>query len=295
VSARPSGRNRDRRAKRNDICARGAGAMSTRRISHERLQHLAAELPPRDRSILQMVATLHLVTGSQLVRVHWPAASDADLRAARRTLLRLAQWRVLARLDRRLGGLGRGSDSWTYAVDTAGQRLLASESRTVARRPHLPRPAFWAHALTASEVYTRLVEATRGTPRSLTQWQGEPEAWRRFAGPYGEQLLLKPDAFVELDDASFTDLYLVEIDTGSQSRPVIRAKLNSYLKYAASGQEQAAQGGVFPRVVFLTTTLPRHGLLVDLLGELPPEHWPLFAVGLVADAPRLLGGEELSP
>ncbi len=262
--------------------------MSTRRISHERLQTIASELTARDRAIVETVARLHLVTGSQLVRLHWPDASDADLRAARRTLVRLTRWRVLARLERRLGGLGRGSTSWTYALDTAGQRLLADERGTAARRPHLPRPAQWQHALTVSEVYTLLAEATHGTAATIARWDGEPSSWRRYTGPFGEPLLLKPDAFVELDHPNFSDLFFLEIDTGSQSRPVIRSKLDAYRRYAASGIEQAAQGGVFPRVYFLTTSEQRHDVLVDLLGELDPELWPLFGAGLVPDAARLL-------
>jgi hypothetical protein len=262
--------------------------MSTRRISHERLQRIARELSERDRAIVEKVARLHLVTGSQLVRVHWPNATDADLRAARRTLVRLTQWRVLARLERRMGGLGRGSTSWTYALDTAGQRLLAREAGVTARRPHLPRPAQWQHALTVSEVYTLLAEATHGTVATIARWDGEPCSWRRYTGPFGEPLLVKPDAFVELDHPSFSDLFFLEIDTGSQSRPVIRAKLDAYRRYAASGVEQGAQGGVFPRVVFLTTSEQRHDVLVDLLSELDPELWPLFGAGLVTDAARLL-------
>lgn len=266
--------------------------MSTRRISHERLLSLSRGLSDRDRALVDTVARLHLVTGSQLVRVHWPDADDADLRAARRTLVRLTQWRVLARLERRLGGLGRGSTSWTYALDTAGQRLLAGEAGVSARRPHLPRPAQWQHALAVSEVYVALIEATRGTATTITRWDGEPASWRRYSGPFGEPLLVKPDAFVELDHPDYADLCFVELDTGTQSRPVIRAKLAAYRRYAASGVEQAAQGGVFPRVVFLTTSEPRLSVLVDLLGELPADSWAMFGAGLVSDAARLLLGSE---
>ena len=262
--------------------------MSTTRSSTRRLRELEAELTARDRAIVEMVARLGLVTGQQVVRVHWPEASEADLRAGRRTLQRLTQWRVLARLERRQGGLGRGSTSWTYALDTAGQRLVASEAGTAPRRPHLPRPAFWGHALLASEIYTRLAEATAGSDVQVAQWQGEPASWRRYGGAYGEQLLVKPDAFVEVDHPDFSDLFFVEVDTGSQSRTVIRTKIQSYQRLAASGVEQAAQGGVFPKVMVLTTTTQRQALLVDVLGELPAEAWSLFGVGLVTETARLL-------
>jgi hypothetical protein len=234
-----------------------------------------------------MVTRLHLVTGSQLLRVHWPDASAADARAARRTLKRLVDWRVLARLERRLGGLGRGSDSWTYAIDVAGQRLLRLEG--TARRPHLPGPPMWRHALMVSEVYTRLVESLPGTDRRLAEWQGEPATWRDFTGPYGERQRLKPDGFVRITEPGYEDLFMIEADTGSQSRAVIRAKLDAYRRYAASGHAQALHGGVFPQVVFVTTTPARHAVIVNLFGELPPEVWPMFAVGLVTDTARLLG------
>ena len=87
--------------------------MSTHYVSRERLSRLAVELTARDHRIVEMVATLHLVSGRQILRAHWPEASEADARAARRTLVRLTRERVLARLDRRVGGLGRGSEAWT--------------------------------------------------------------------------------------------------------------------------------------------------------------------------------------
>jgi hypothetical protein len=260
--------------------------MSTHYVSRERLSRLAVELTARDHRIVEMVATLHLVSGRQILRAHWPEASEADARAARRTLVRLTRERVLARLDRRVGGLGRGSEAWTYALDTGGQRLLSTGH---ARRPRLPSPAMWAHVLAGSEVYVRLVESLRSSGRHLDLWQGEPACWRRFTGPRGEPVILKPDAFVRVTGRGFTDVAFVEIDTGSQSRAVIRAKLAAYRAYAATGVEQARHG-VFPQVVFIAPHESRHATLVDLVAEQPPPWWPLFAVGQVGDVGRLLGG-----
>jgi hypothetical protein len=55
------------------------------------------------------------------------------------------------------------------------------------------------------------------------------------------------------------------IDTGSQSRTVIRQKLAAYRRYAATGAEQQRHEGVFPLVVFLTTSDERLELLTDLI------------------------------
>jgi protein involved in plasmid replication-relaxation len=261
--------------------------MSTRRISTERLACLAAELTTRDRAVIAMLAAVKLATGNQLRRATLGDDSESGQRAARRELARLVRWRVVARLERRQGGLGRGSDSWTYALDVAGQRLF---DQTGARRPRLPGRPMWAHALVGTEVYTRLIEATRGTDQTVSEWQGEPACWRTFNGGYNERLQLKPDAFVIVSGPEFEDVCFVEIDTGSQSRTVIRSKLETYRRYAATGQEQAARDGVFPLTAFITTTAARHAVLLDLIGELPPETWRLFVVGQVADAARLLTG-----
>ena len=121
-------------------------------------------------------------------------------------------------------------------------------------------------------------------------WQGEPSCWRDYPGPYGESLRLKPDAFVITSGPHYEDMAFVEFDTGSQSRTVIRGKLDAYRRYAASGQEQGAQDGVFPLVVFVTTTQERQAMLLDLLTYLPTEDWRLFAVGQLNDAARLLTG-----
>jgi len=257
------------------------------RITGQRLQLIRAELTEQDWAVVAMLAAVKIANGNQLRRATRSDGSSAAERAARRQLARLTEWRVVARLDRRQGGLGRGSDAWTYALDTTGLRLLDLGR---ARLPHLPGPVMWNHALLGAEVYTRLMEGTRGSGRSLAVWQGEPSCWRDFAGPYGERWRLKPDAFVVVAGTEYEDVCFVEIDTGSQSRAVIRAKLDAYRRYAASGQEQGAQDGVFPLTVFITTTPGRAAMLVDLLGELPTEAWRLFTVGQVADAAQLLTG-----
>lgn len=260
--------------------------MSRRYVSRERLVRLDAELTPRDHDLVHVVGLLRLVSGRQLLSLVWPDATEADARAARRALVRLTRARVLARLDRRVGGLGRGSDAYTYALDTGGQRLLAPGK---ARRPRLPSPAMWRHVLAGSESYVRLAEGLRTSGRVLDEWQGEPECWRRFSAPDGSLARLKPDAFVRVAGLGYTDVTFLETDTGSQSPAVIRAKLASYRAYAMTGAEQAREG-VFPRVVFVVPDPRRQDVIVTLLAEQDPDWWPVFAVGQAADVARLLGG-----
>ena len=148
----------------------------------------------------------------------------------------------------------------------------------------------WQHALLGAEIYTRLVEATRGSDRELALWQGEPDCWRDYPGPYGESMRVKPDAFVIVSGPDYEDVAFVEFDTGSQSRAVMRAKLEAYRRYRASGQEQGVHDGVFPRVVIVTSSPERQAMLLDLLTYLPTEDWQLFKVGQLSDAARLLMG-----
>ena len=81
------------------------------------------------------------------------------------------------------------ANAWTYALGPTGLRLSGDGNR--ARRPSLPSPPMWQHALLGAEIYTRLVEATRGSDRELALWQGEPDCWRDYPGQYGEQVRLK--------------------------------------------------------------------------------------------------------
>lgn len=266
--------------------------MSAVRVSEKRLEQIALELTQRDCAIVGSLFKMKLATGNQLVRLHWPKANEAEKRAARRTLKRLVEWRVLARLERRTGGLGRGSESWTYALDTAGQRLIALDCP--ARRPHLPRPAMWAHVLLGSEIFVRVHEAVAGTDRRVVDWHGEPRSWRTFAGPYGERLRVKPDAFVRIAGPGYEDLYFVEADTGTQSRAVIRAKLEAYRRHVASGDEQSREV-IYPHVVFVTSRPARVRVITELVATMPAELRLLFAVGHIDDVPRLFGDPEVMP
>jgi hypothetical protein len=258
------------------------------RVSEQRLAVLRGELTERDWAVVEMLAVVKLANGTQLRRATMSDGSPAAERAARRQLARLVEWRVVERLERRQGGLGRGSDAWTYALGPAGLRLSSNGEH--ARRPSLPSQPMWHHAMLGAEIYTRLVEAIRGGNRELALWQGEPGCWRDYPGPYGEQLRLKPDAFVIVSGPDYEDMAFVEFDTGSQSREVIRAKIKAYCRYAASGQEQGVQDGVFPRVVFVTTSHERQLTLIELLSYLPAEESQLFVVGQLEDAAWMLTG-----
>lgn len=270
----------------DDVRAHEVCAMSSY-FTRERLDLTERQLSERDHEIVAMLGRVRIASGNQLRRAVFERSDDASRRAARRELARLVSWRVVERLERRQGGLGSGSESWTYALGPVGQRL-AGAKRT--RRAHLPGQTMWLHALAGAELYVQLVEAVRGTDRTVRSWQGEPECWRDFGGAYGERQTLKPDAAVEVGGAGFVDDSFVEIDMASQSTAVIRRKLAAYQAYAATGQEQAVRGGVFPRVVFVVPTSARAAVIRGVIDEAAPNVARLFAAATTDEAVDLLLG-----
>jgi hypothetical protein len=84
----------------------------------------------------------------------------------------------------------------------------------------------------------------------VLETQAEPRSWRTFAG-LGGRLVLRPDAFVVLGVGEYELRWFVEVDRSSESLPVIVRKCRLYADYYQSGKEQAAHGGVFPRVCWI--------------------------------------------
>lgn len=66
----------------------------------------------------------------------------------------------------------------------------------------------------------------------------------------------------------------LEVDCGTEGRRTLEHKCRAYVNayHAGIGRE------VFPRVVWVATTVGRAELLVEVCAGLPPETWKLFAV-----------------
>jgi hypothetical protein len=250
------------------------------RLSRKGLLLLADDLSARDRQIAELVGRFGVVSGKQVVRLFFAGGSDAasNARLARRSLARLVERRVLVRLERRIGGVRAGSAGSVYRLDAAGDRLVrlwrgeGGRGRTARE----PGRLFTRHTLAITETYIRLREAERGGALELLAFDPEPASWRPFTGSGGRQVL-KPDAYARLGLGAYEDRYFIEIDCGSEGRGALVAKCRTYLAYFRAGTEQAAHG-VFPRIVWITTTEQRVSLIVDVCASLPGAFWPLFAV-----------------
>jgi len=266
--------------------------MSRRYLTSAALGELEATLTRRDLKVLHYVASLRFVSGAQLTRLCFDGMGDASAkaRAARRALLRLSRLDVLARLPRRVGGVRAGSAGSVYYLGLAGQRLAMARDLLPGaprRRSRLPGTLFVRHTLLVAELHTRLIEADRTQRFELLELTAEPSCHRRYDGYGSQPLVLKPDSYVRLAAEDYEYRYFIEIDRGTEGSRAIERQLAAYLAYYQSGREQAAHG-VFPLVLWLTTSRRRGPAIRASVERLPVEAAELFAVQQFDDALPLM-------
>jgi hypothetical protein len=269
--------------------------MTSSRITEAKARVVEDRLGDRDLQIVRTLARVRVATVRQLERLCFAGPSPlSSARRCQRTLERLTEWRVVARLDRRIGGTRAGSAGFVYGLDAAGQWIAgragpAGGSRP--RRPWTPSRPFLGHALAVSEVYVRLSEVARLGAFEIEAFEGEPACWRAFNGAGGELVFLKPDAYIRLGTEELTEQTFVEVDCGTESSVALARKCDRYRLYWSSGREQRRHG-VFPRVLWLVQDQRRHDQLIDVIGRQPAEAWRLFRVALFDESVHaLVGGD----
>jgi hypothetical protein len=226
-------------------------------------------LSARDWSVVEEVNRLRVVSGEQLERLCFASLRGRSRTVTRsRVLARLVRWRVLVPVGRRIGGSGRGSTGQAFALDTTGRRLLVrhglaeADSRRV-RRPGAPGERSLRHLLAVSDLYTELIEATRGDGQASCRFVTEPGCW----WPNGRGGTLKPDAHVVLERDRVRDHWWVEVDLATESLPTVRSKVQMYLDFRALGER--GPDDVMPWVLISTVSRPRAEALRVMLRRMP--------------------------
>ena len=242
------------------------------------MKRLGLHLSERDWEIVRFLAQHRFATSTQLRRCFfWSHATpSASARASIRVLDRLMTLRVVARLERTVGGSSHGSAAFVWCLDVVGDRLTrpSGSARLRSREPSL---TFLAHTLAVTEARTELVEAARSGAFKLTRVDIETEAWRRFVGIGGAQSVLQPDLFVTTASAEYDDHWYVEIDLGTESLTVLLRKCTAYEQYRRTGRAQA-EHGVFPRVLWVMPTPARTARLKAAIAAAPALPNRLFEV-----------------
>jgi hypothetical protein len=256
--------------------------MSARYLTAARLKELEADLTERDLHLARWVSRLRFMSGAQLARLCF-ASEDSELtraRAARRALLRLVQLGVFARLPRSVGGVRAGSAGFVYCLGPAGQALAMRrgwQPERRRRRSLVPGTLFVQHALLVAELHVQLVEGDRAGRFELLELTAEPACWRTYGGVGNQRAMLKPDSHLRLGVGPYEDSYFIEVDRGTEGTLAIECQLERYLAYARTGEEQASRE-VFPRTLWLTTSVERAGVIANCIGRLPAAARELFSV-----------------
>lgn len=206
-------------------------------------------LSDRDCDILDLVADHRFLRADQIRRLHFAdlGTEPARARACSRVLRRLAAAKLIRLVERRVGGVKRGSAAGVWCLGPVGYRVMKRVRVRVTRPHEFGRPEFLEHTLAIAEARVRLVEASRAGQFELAKVQLEPDAWRGFPGPLGAPLSLRPDIFVITAAGDYETHWFVEIDRGTESMPRITKKCARYQAHFQSGIEQATHG-VYPVV-----------------------------------------------
>jgi Replication-relaxation len=258
------------------------------RVSTRLVDEVAERLSARDLELLALTARLRVMSGAQLRELFWPEGNPATrARLARRGLARLADLSVLERLPRRIGGVRAGSSGLVFAPGRVGARLLQGEQgeRSRPRRAYAPGARYLAHQLAVAQLYVDLTLAGRWGLAELLAFDPEPACWRRYHGPYGAQLTIKPDAYVRLGVGEYEHSWFIEMDMASEAPVTLVGKARRYIDFWRGGTEQATRG-VFPRVAWIAPDQTRAEIITEALADLP--HPELFATATAAEAVSLL-------
>jgi hypothetical protein len=229
-----------------------------RYVSARGVAQTRERLSERDLAIIRQVAMLRLMSARQIQAIHFPDDEHengaAATRARQRVLARLVRERLLMPLERRIGGVRAGSAGLVLALGPIGQRVLTTDGRR--RRSYEPTLRFVDHTLAIAQLMVDVTVASRKRRLDLLNAQAEPSSWREFMGS-GGRCLLRPDAFLALGVGAYELRWFIEIDRASESLPVVVRKCRLYADYYQSGREQAAHGGVFPRVCWVVPDAKR--------------------------------------
>lgn len=245
-------------------------------VTIKRVLRLHASLAERDWQIVMTLAGVRVATAAQLGVLHFEGVSK---RRARRRLASLTNRRILARLPREIGGPRGGSTGHVYALDVAGQHLAGLAKGKPPERPRPLGEAFLAHALGVTDVYVRLVLAERQGRLKVLRFDAEPQSWRSFYGSGGVRVMLKPDAYAVLLMDGYRDHWFMEVDRGTERRPALHRQCELYRGYWQSGANEA-DGGVFPRVLWLVPSEQRAASLRQVFHRQPSNAADMFDVAL---------------
>jgi len=241
--------------------------MNGRRLGSRQLERMGESLSGRDLEILLTVSQFRLATARQVEELHFRGGDGSAMtkaRTARGVLERLTTAGLLSRLERRVGGVRAGSASYVYAASNLTQRLLHPEEPR--QRLGEPSAFFASHTLAITESFVGLRQAEQRGELEVIEVETEPTCWRAFTGNGGGAITLKPDLFVAIGAGDYEHRWFIEVDLGTEHRPTLQRKAQTYVGYWQTGEEQTRHG-VFPQVLWKAPTEARVERIRSALAE----------------------------
>lgn len=242
---------------------------------------------PIYRQLLTLLIDQRFATTWQLARLTAPSYTtmNSARRQTSRHLHTLAGCDLVTRLQRRVGGWQGGSTQTIWAPTTrACHRLTGHPAR---QRPQAISTTFLDHLLAITEVRTALAETLQPQPETALAVQPEPGCWRRYLGPQGEQLILRPDLYVRITTEVYEDRYFMEVDRATENPARVLATCRRYQHYRRTGVEQQATG-MFPAVVWIVPATARCRQLHRLIQHDHRLDHDLFIITTLAGLPGLI-------
>lgn len=259
-------------------------SMNTRKPRRNQLTGIAEQLSARDRAILALLVDYRYTTTGQLARLFAAqhTTPSSAVRQSARSLRRLDSHHLVRALPRRIGGIRAGSSGHVWTPTSLGARLHARVIGTpLAARWRNTDPAigFIAHSLTVTDVRVRLAELAATGQITVERLEPEPVCWRNYpGGPHQIATWLKPDlAAMTTTPDGYEDSWFFEIDQDTQTPARVVSKCVTYQEYRRTGREQASHG-VFPAVVWITTSTRRVATLLARIEAEPALDTRLFTV-----------------
>lgn len=263
-----------------------AAASWTGPIGSRRLERIRDGLSHRDWLVVDLVRRHRYLTTRQIegFAFHDHASALTGARVCRRVLRRLADYRVLEPLERRIGGIRAGSASYIWQLGRVGRRLLGG-TRT---RAHEPSSMFLGHALAVADAHLALVAADRTGRIDLIAVELEPDCWRTYTGLGGSREILKPDLYVSMADPSDADYELrwfIEVDRGTENPKRLLGKCHRYIDYS-----RTLAGDSMPLVVWQMTSQAEADRLSSAIARDPSLGAELLRVTTPESLPGLIAG-----
>lgn len=269
-------------------------SMAPRRLTGRHLDWLLKNLTTREREVLEVLATAQVATTAQLARVLFAREDESTAtRLARRHLQRLRAFGLVRRFDDRSRDRRGGASGHVHALTAEGLRLSSGIYAIGARQRPSWRPSypFLAHRLAITELYVQLTEQEYRGGARVREFAAEPYCWRRYTGPVGQRLVVRPDCLVRLVVDGDEVSTFCEIDLGTEAPAVLTDKMQTYRQYSLSGEE-IRRHGVNPGVLFVVSGPERARLIVRLIARQGAEAQKLFAATTLDEAVVVLSSPD---